>query len=275
VLGFVAGSVLVASAGSARAAGDRLAVLIVADQDPELSDNLTEVAISKLAERRQHRLVGWRELHDQLADILDRPDPNAIAACVDEPDCLARIGAAAHVDAALIGEVRRQDDRTTVRLVLVNVATAARDAEFSETVGPDVADLIAAVRRGVDVVSTPKPARLALEPAHMQAALETAPSPPGPPTVSAVHAAPHRSRWTAPLGYTAGALAVASFSAAVVTGALSIEKPTGDTREAAQSDLERRDRYASIANGLYLTAGVLAVTSAALLLSQLLPGQDD
>ena len=55
----VAGALVLAATRDA-AAGDMLAVLVVVAGDPELSDNLTEVAISKLALRerfKDHRFV--------------------------------------------------------------------------------------------------------------------------------------------------------------------------------------------------------------------------
>lgn len=263
---FTIGLLLVSSTPPASATGERLAVLIVADDDAQLSDNLTEVAISKLAERRDHRLVGWRELHDRLPEIFHG---HGVADCLDQPRCLASIGAAARADSALIGDVRRQVDRFIVRLVLLNTNTGVHDAEFSESAPGDIANLIAVVRRGASVVSTPKPATLALQPARAQAVLHTEPSP-GPAMVSVQHPAPHRTRWTAPLAYAAGGVAVVTLSAAVVTGSLATAQPSGATRAEAQSDLDRRNRYAEIANGLYVAGGVLAVTAAIALLSQLL-----
>src|SRR3954454_22465204 len=76
----------------AAAGNDRLAVLVFVEGDPELSDNLTEVAISKLAQRRDRRLVGVRELREQLVDILAG---QGMAGCLAQPDCVARIGTAA------------------------------------------------------------------------------------------------------------------------------------------------------------------------------------
>ncbi len=260
------GLLLGGSLQPARAAGDRLAVLIVADRDPDLSDNLTEVAISKLAERREHRLVGWRELHEQLPDILAG---RGIADCLDNPECLGRLGAAAHVDSALIGEVRQENDRFVVHMVLVDTSTAIRGAEFSESGGLDVAQLISIVRRGAGMVSAFKPARPSRPAAAAQVALQPAPPPIGSPIVAATPPPPRRARWIAPVGYAAGGLAVVSLSAAVVTGTIGSAAPTGMTRAEAQSDLDRRDRYAGIANGLYVTAGALALSAIVLLISQL------
>jgi hypothetical protein len=264
-IALVVGLMLGSAVGSARAAGDRLAVLIVAEQDPELSDNLTEVAISKLAERREHRLVGWRELHEQLSEILAG---QSIGDCLDNPRCLARIGAAAQVDFALIGEVRREAERFVVRLVLVNARSAGRDAECSESVGTDLAQLISAVRRGTRIVSDRKPTKLTLEPARAQVVSQAGTSPTGSPMLSVGQAPTHRARWVTPLGYATGGLGVVSLSAAVVTGSLASAKPIGSTRAETQTDLERRERYAGIANSLYLVGAALALTAIVMLVRQ-------
>lgn len=249
----------------ARAAGDRMAVLVVADQDPDLSDNLTEVAISKLAERREHRLVGWRELHDRLPDILEG---RGIGDCIDRP-CLARLGAAAGAESALLGDVRRQADQFVVRLILVNLSTAAIDAEFSETTGPEIAPLIALLRKGVGSLSVPRPTLQALQAAPAHALPEAGTSPTGTAMLSALPAPARRARWVTPVAYATGGLAAASLSAAIVTGSIAGAKPAGATRAETQDDLDRRDRYAGIANSLYLIGSALAVSAVVLLVSQL------
>jgi hypothetical protein len=251
---------------SAQAVGERLAVLVVVDQDPELSDNLTVVAISKLAERRDRRLVGWRELHAQLSDVLEG---KRISDCLERSECLSRVGAAARAGAALIGDVRRLGDQFAVRMVLVNTNSGVRDAEFSETVTGDLPAVISAVRKGADIAYTPKQATVRLEvplrPIGETAAIPATRAPP----LAAVEPAPRRARWAGPLGYVTGGLAVVSLSAAVVTGSLATANPAGSTRAEAQTDLDRRDEYARIANGLYLAAGALAASAVVLLLSQL------
>jgi hypothetical protein len=233
---------------SAQAVGERLAVLVVVDQDPELSDNLTEVAISKLAERRDRRLVGWRELHAQLSDVLEG---KRISDCLERSEC------------------RRLGDQFAVRMVLVNTNSGVRDAEFSETVTGDLPAVISAVRKGADIAYTPKQATVRLEvplrPIGETAAIPATRAPP----LAAVEPAPRRARWAGPLGYVTGGLAVVSLSAAVVTGSLATANPAGSTRAEAQTDLDRRDEYARIANGLYLAAGALAASAVVLLLSQL------
>ncbi len=118
-------------------------------------------------------------------------------------------------------------------------------------------------------MSAPKPAKLALQPASAQALLHGDVFLSGSPTIAVVQPAPRRARWVAPLGYATGGLAVVSLSAAVITGSIASAKPTGITRAEVQSDLDRRDRYADIANGLYLACAALALGAVALLVSHL------
>lgn len=54
------------------------------------------------------------------------------------------------------------------------------------------------------------------------------------------------------------ALAAVAFSTAAVTGTIGTAEPQGRSRDQIQKDLERRERYASTANVLLVTGGVLA-----------------
>src|SRR3954453_9768805 len=79
-------------AGNAPAARERIGVLILpADgTDAALADNLTEVAIAKLAETPAHELVGARQIRRRQA--LSGAEPIGLP-CLDQPACLARLGA--------------------------------------------------------------------------------------------------------------------------------------------------------------------------------------
>jgi len=261
------------AATRAAAASDRLAVLVVVDGDPALSDNLTEVAISKLAQRGDRLLVGLREVRESLSDVLGE---SGIGACVEQPACLARIGAATRAESALIGDVRRENDQFSVRLSLVNTQTGAREAEFAATVPPDMKQLIATIRAGVASVFEPKVAP-SVSPAangspdsgsepEMPFALpglRTDAAPPASLVLPREAPPAPRNRWLTTVGYGAGALAVVALSAAIVTGVEATGKPTGTTRAETLSDLERREHDATIANSLFAVAGALAVASIA------------
>src|SRR5690349_5992950 len=72
-VGFLVFLVAFALAGRA-AARERLAVLIAAERDPGLADNLTEVAIAAAAETPGSELVGRRELRGRVAELAEPDD---------------------------------------------------------------------------------------------------------------------------------------------------------------------------------------------------------
>jgi hypothetical protein len=272
--GFVAAVVLLAGRRAA-AASDRLAVLVVVAGDPSLSDNLTEVAISKLAQRRDSLLVGLPEVRDLLADIIGE---SGIGGCVEQPACLARLGAATRAESAVIGDVRRETGQFSVRLSLVNTRTAARDAEFVVTVPPDMKQLIAAIRTGVVSLFEPKvaPSVIASAEERSRPATEQPRPPPLPrglPDTTASQAslvqpreeAPTRGRWPIVAGYGAGGAAIVALSAAVVIGKEATGAPTGANRSETLRDLEHREHDATLANSLFIAGGALAVASCAVL----------
>lgn len=262
------------AATRAAAASDRLAVLVVVAGDPDLSDNLTEVAISRLAQRRDSLLVGLREVRDSLADILADP---GIGACVEQPPCLARLGAATRAESALIGDVRRETGQFVVRLSLVNTRTGARESEFDATVPADMKPLIAAIRTGVASLFEPKaelsvtgraaePSSLATEQPQappLPVGLRENPLPPPPSLVQARDEKPPQGRWLTAAGYGAGAGAIVALSAAVVIGNAATGTPTGATRPEALRDLQHHETEATIANTLFIVGGALAVAAIA------------
>ena len=140
-------AILCVMAGSrAASARDRLAVVIVADGDEELADSLTEVAISSLAERGDHELVGARELRVKLSELRSAPK---LDTCVVQPACLARLGRAVGARRAVIGAVRKNGTDSTLELALVDTDSGVKDANWSRVVREDVGSLVSAVATGV------------------------------------------------------------------------------------------------------------------------------
>jgi hypothetical protein len=275
--GLIAVTIVLATARTA-AANDRLAVLVVVAGEPDLSDNLTEVAISRLARRGDRLLVGLREVRESLGDILDG---SGIGGCVEQPACLARVGAATRAESALIGDVRRETGQFAVRLSLVNTRTAVREAKFDATVPADTPQLIAAIRTGVASLFEPEVATPVA--AGTGGPADPAPGPrpqprlPLPADRDSTMPAPslllpreekpaRRSGWLTTAAYGAGGLAVVALSAALVIGRDATAAPIGANRPEAERDLERREHDADIANGLYVAAGALAIAACAALL---------
>ena len=84
--------ICVLAAARPASARERLAVLVVAEQEPALADDLTEVVIADLAEHGDRELVGMRELRSRLGDVLPAA---GLGACVEDSGCLVRLGGAA------------------------------------------------------------------------------------------------------------------------------------------------------------------------------------
>src|SRR5215471_12417211 len=257
---------LVLALGVCRSAGarERLAVLIVADADADskLADNLTEVAIAKIAETPGRELVGAPELRKRLNEIAQGGD---LGACLAKTDCLVQVGVAAGANRAVIGNVRHEDQSFMLTLALTDMRTAVKQAEVSRKVSPDVSELIVAVQEGVGQLLQPKSP---LEPTPGGSAAIVPPpivSAAGSPAPSAflMDEGKAKPASSSPpyIAYGAGALAVACIGAAVVTGTIATGTPEGNTRAEVQADLERRQGFARATNGLWVAGGALTALS--------------
>jgi hypothetical protein len=270
-LGHLAAVVLLFEAtGSEAAARDRLAVVIVADADPNLGENLTEAALSSVAEREDHVLIGARELRGRLVEVPSAPE---LGSCVWRPDCLSRLCAVVGARRALIGSVRRVEDGILIQLALADAHSGKAEAEWSRVVADDVPSLVSSVGTGVRSLFAatapaqealgppPSPSLEALAPAVVPPALQLERKADG--TLEAGH-----RRANARIAYAgAGALALAviAFSGAAVTGNAAEAPLLGNTRAEMQADLDRREDYASAANILLLTGSALSLASGVLL----------
>jgi hypothetical protein len=241
------------------AATTRLAVFIIADDAP-LSNNLTEVAISRLAEKPGYELLGLRELEERLNE-LSTVKNDGLRACLAVPACVSEVGAMAGVESAVIGDVRREGDHFRLELALVDGKTGTPETRLSRESSLDLDQLISAVQIGVfelvpDAEVAPRPG----------APAAAASPPPSRATPRGTEDVPRekKSGGGSVLPYVAygtAALAVVAFSAAAVTGTIGAARPTGASRAEVQADVERREGYASVANGLLVTGGVLAGVS--------------
>jgi hypothetical protein len=237
-------------------ARERLAVLVVTEEAPELADDLTELVIATLAERRDRELVGMRELRGRLGDILPE---EGLGACIDNPGCLARLGAAAGAAEAVIVKVSPQDNGYLLDLALTDTRNAQTEAHATAA-ATEIAELVTALRVGVGKLFAPRsldarpPPAVASDPALAVAM---------PFPVANAAASPRSRPWLPYAGAGALGLAAVSFSAAAITGTIAMEEPTGSTRAIAQADLERRGGYATIANGLLVVGVVLTAAAGA------------
>jgi hypothetical protein len=260
--------------GAARAAAapDRMAVLMVADDDG-LADNLAEVAISHLAKSGGFELVGARELRGRLPET---QSSQSLRACLARPACRTAVGTAASAGRAVIGDIRREGESFRMDFSLADLRTGEVGARFAETIAASDVGLIAATRAGLDeLFASPAPTRAAATappaaPVASRSTLAvagtdgpTAARPPVPVDLSGdvATASGRRASMLPYLGAGAGAAAVVSFSAAAVTGYLATSPLAPGTRADMQVDLGRHDGYATTANILLGTGTVFAAIS--------------
>ena len=277
-LGSLLFALAIATAARPAAARERMAVFIVVGDDVgigdgDLSDNLAEIAIAKLAEGHDRDLVGTRELRDRLPPIVG---PEGLAACLERASCLQRVGEVAMVDRAVIGDVRRQGETLRLSLALTDTRTQAREAEVSRVAAAELGPLIVAVREGVTALLAARAVKAPIAPA-LAAAVDRGAAPArqpevarsvGSPAGASAAAAPGgrntRSTGVPPfVTYGSAGLAVISFSAAAVTGVVAGEAPVGATRASRQDDLNRRVHEAGVANALLISGVVFAAIAVA------------
>lgn len=258
-------------------ARDRLAVMILVEDDQPgdartLSDNLTEVAISELAEGTDRELVGARELRALLEQAREE---GGLVGCSSRPTCLAQLGELAAAPRAVIGSVHRQATSYALGFALVEPRSARHLSEVSRTVPRELPALIAAVRDGVEALlsageSAPVTSLLPRPPTHVPdgsrpvGATLSAPSASTPP--SATVETSRGPSFVSITGFGAAGLAVVAFSASAVLGVIADEPPSGTTRAQKEMDLSRRVRDADLANAFLLTGALLTTVAAAALI---------
>lgn len=262
-------------------ARERLAVIVLAGSEPELAENLSEVALSKLAELERFELVGTRELELGLKQLPTWSD-RGLAACVVAPECLAELGVRSGATRAVVAKVARHDAGFDLDLALLDTGSGTPRVERKERVAGTVTELIRALQaRTLELFTAaagePSPPRDAVP--QREPAASGAPQQPKPAAVRArATSAARRYDATAPradarspaeehtkpqtyVGLGAAGLAVLAFSAALTTGVIASAPPGGGTRAERQADLERRRDFASAANISALVGGALAATA--------------
>lgn len=269
----------------------RLAVVIMAEADPALSDDLTEVAIAKLAGLGQAGLVGARELRSQWR--VHRPSSAAaleLEACLESTECCAVLGRTLNLSRAVVGRVKGRD-AFAVEVARVELATGRAEtrASRSDLVGLDqlihgvadaVGELTATVAEAGQSVATtakqelPRAPGLDAAPVARASMLASNTEDTSPATGSESAIVRARSRTAAPfigsvadrpvrrsvpvVALTGVGLTVVTFAVAALTGSIAAGTPSGATRAQAQMDLERRKSYARATNGLLVAGAVLS-----------------
>jgi TolB-like protein len=282
---------------------DRLAVIILSAPGTEraLADNLTEVAIERLANLRPGELAGA----DEFRRSLGLGDDRRAFACIGDAACLGRAGVALGVRRVVTGAVRSEAGHYLVDLSLTDIERGHVDARFFRLVNGDVDELITAIRDGIAELfqQREEPGRVRVETALGRARvsiddLYIGSTPvisqtllPGPhdvrveqerrfpwhSVVTVKPAAvlqirvspemmPARRSWPTLVATGGFVAAGAAALAAGTVGTLASLEPASGSRRDIQADLERRRDLATAANVLFVTSAVLATTSAVLLI---------
>jgi hypothetical protein len=256
------------------AARGRLAVLLSADDDLALADNLTEVAISTLAARRDGDLIGTQELRGQLVAILP---PGGLEVCITSTACLAQVKTASGADRAVFGVVHRDGDQVTLNLAVVELGTGVEAARFSQTIPYALDGLISTLRQGLEASFAKLPSAAANPPAVTPVARLAMAQPVNASPNLHLEARPPaevgRRSVAAYVGLGTGALGVVALSTAVVLGNIANQPLMGDTRAEQQRDLARREGYRDASIGFAVAGSILVATAVGALVWWLRSGE--
>jgi len=286
-------------------AAEKMAVLVLgtSEKDSDLADNVTEMIIAAIAQRGGFEVAGKEEFKARL----DVQSERKAQACLDDNNCLARTGVSLGVRRLVTGNVGARNNRQYLfSLALLNIETGKTDNRVFRLVEGSQADLIAAVKSGteelfrakvepgrIQVATAPTGARVSIDNAYLGITpLISGTLLPGPhrvrveadnafPWASTVEVVSgqdlgiklsednlqKRRAWPTKAVAVTGGLAGASFAAAAFLGVLSKLNPTGDTRAAAQSDLNEKKDLARDANIALITGAVFSTATLALLVS--------
>jgi len=285
-------------------AAEKMAVLVLgtSEKDSDLADNVTEMIIAAVAQKGGFEVAGKEEFRARLDMQSERRAQN----CLDDNNCLARTGVSLGVRRLVTGNVGARGNRQYLfSLALLNIETGKTDNRVFRLIEGSQADLISAVQAGteelfrpkvepgrIQVASAPTGARVSIDNAYLGITpLISGTLLPGPHhvRVEADNAFPwasnvevvsgqdlgikltednlqRRRTWPTRAVAVTGGLAVASFASAAFLGVLSNLNPTGDTRAAAQSDLNEKKSLARDANIALISGAVLSTATIALLI---------
>jgi hypothetical protein len=274
----------------------RAAVIILANRPATqaLADDLTEVAMARVAQRRVE-VVGTREFRGRLGMLRD---PRA---CLADASCVARVAVELTVTRILVGSLAMEPNRYLFHLTLWDLpAGAPRNRVFRVVEGP-LEDLVRIVQEATDAVLLPR-----LEPGRIQIDSEprgarvfvdnvllgvtpmlspelpagrhrlavdrerrfpwasTVEVPPGQRLeirLSPQHL-PLRRRWPGYVAWSTGGGALLAGAGGVLLAAQSQGARADATRQEAMLDFQRRQRLGSVSTAVLLSSALLAGISA-------------
>ena len=277
---------------------EKLAVLVLGttEKDAELADNLTEVIIGVIAQRRGVEMAGREEFRARLGVESEQRSQ----ACIDDLACLGRAAVSLGVRRIVAGTVGVRGKQFLFNINLNNIESNKVENHIFRLVEGGVGDLIPAVQAATAELFKPRvePGRIQLtsNPAGARVSIDNAYLGVTPlisgtllsgkhavrveadgrfPWVSAVDVfpgqdlgvnltdanLPRRRSWPTSAAVTSASLAAASFATGGFLGVLSQLTPSGATRQQAQDDFEQKRRFGIAANAAFITGAVLSVTA--------------
>jgi hypothetical protein len=286
-----------AAARPARAA-EKLAVLVIGttEKDAELADNLTELIITRVAQRGGTELAGKEEFRARLGVENER----RAQACIDDFGCLGRAAVSLGVRRIVVGTVGVRGKQFLFNLSLDNVESGKAENRVFRLVEGGVEHLIREVQEGTDelfrakiepgkiqVASVPAGARVSIDNAylgvtplisgtllagHHHVRVEADGRFPWTSTVEVLPAQelqikltsdnlPQRKHWPSYAAYGSAALAGVTYAAGGFLGVLSQLQPSGSTRADVQQDVEQKQRFARDANISFAAGAALSAVS--------------
>jgi PEGA domain len=307
--GLAAAAALLVLAGATGAAPatpterpENIAVLIVGAtaDDAELADNLTEVVIARVAQRKNVQIVGTVEFRRRLG--LESEDRARL--CLEDGACVGTTAVSLGVTRILSGTIGRRGTQYLFALALRSMSTGAIEKRVFRLIDGALPDLIATVQREADdiFVRTPEPARLRVEsdPADARVSIDdafvgrtpvisgdlvsgshrvrvdkdgrfpwasTVDVPAGSNLVINLSPAnlPRRLAWPTYAVYATAAGAVVLTGVGAMLGTSAEVDPSLANRKEAQQDFERRRQVGLAADVTFVGAAVVAIVSAVLL----------
>ena len=277
---------------------EKLAVVVLGttEHDAELADNLTEVIIATIAQRRGVEMAGREEFRARLGVESEQRSQ----ACIDDLACLGRAAVSLGVRRIVAGSVGTRGKQYLFNLNLNNVETNRVENHIFRLVEGTVKDLIPAVQSATDELFKPhiEPGRIQLssDPAGARVSIDNAYLGVTPlisgtllagkhkvrvdadgrfPWTSSVEVfpgqdlgvtlteanLPRRRMWPTQAAVTSASLAGFSFAAGGFLGVLSQLTPSGATRAEAQSDFNQKRNFGTAANVAFVSGAVFSAAA--------------
>jgi hypothetical protein len=277
---------------------EKLAVLVLgtSERDAELADNLTEVIIAAIAQRRGVEMAGREEFRTRLGVESEQ----RAQACIDDLSCLGRAAVSLGVRRIVVGTVGTRGRQYLFNLNLNNVETNRVENHIFRLVEGGVKDLIPAVQSATDelfkphvepgriqLTSDPSGARVSIDNAYLgvtplisgtllagkhgvrveadgrfpwQSSVEVFPGQDLGVTLTEANL-PRRRLWPAKAAVTSASLAGLSFATGGFLGVLSQLTPSGATRADAQSDFDQKRHFGTAANVAFISGAAFTVAA--------------